>query len=123
MRYYYALLIIRNTVRNIFSIFLQSVQLASKVVQLASKEMDSSAEDSVLHRRETNRESCLRLEFSIYARPSKVLTTERLVFFRGDYEIESGQGNDTASVSRGRQTERPAVESPHGRDARLFSDD
>ncbi|CAI8017913.1 hypothetical protein GBAR_LOCUS10807, partial [Geodia barretti] len=28
--------------------------------------MDSSAEDSVLHRRETDRESCLRLEFSIY---------------------------------------------------------
>ena len=34
---------------------------------------------------------------SVYARPSKVLTTERLVFFRDDYEIESGQGNDTAS--------------------------
>ena len=48
------------------------------------------------------------------AGPSKVLTTERLVFFRDDYEIES---NDTAS---GRQTERRAVESPHDREARLF---
>ena len=28
------------------------------------------------------------------ARPSKVLTTERGVFFSDDYEIESGQGND-----------------------------
>ena len=52
--------------------------------------------------------------------PSKVLTTERLVFVSDDYEIESGQGNDTASVQRGRQTERPAVESPHDREARLF---
>ena len=43
------------------------------------------------------------------AGPSKVLTTERLVFFRDHYEIESGQGNDTASVPRGRQTERPAI--------------
>ena len=34
------------------------------------------------------------------ARPSKVLTTERLVFFSDDYETESGQGNDTASVQR-----------------------
>ena len=59
----------------------------------------------------------------IYARPSKVLTTESLVFFRGDYEIESGQGNDTASGPRGRQTERPAVESPHYREACLFSDE
>jgi hypothetical protein len=47
------------------------------------------------------------------ARPSKVLTTERLVFFRGDYEIESGQGNDTASGPRGfqeadRQNARPS---------------
>ena len=50
---------------------------------------------------------------TIYARPAKVLTTERLVFFRDDYEIESGQGNDTASVPRGRRTERPAVESPY----------
>ena len=39
------------------------------------------------------------------------------IVFRDDYEIESGQGNDTAS---GRQTERPAVESPHDREARLF---
>jgi hypothetical protein len=60
---------------------------------------------------------------SMYARPSKVLTTERLVFFRDDYEIESGQSNDTASVPRGRQTERPAVESPHDREACLFKDD
>jgi hypothetical protein len=60
---------------------------------------------------------------SMYARPSKVLTTERLVFFRDHYEILSGQGNDTASVPRGRQTERPAVESPHDREACLFSDD
>ena len=37
--------------------------------------------------------------------PSKVLTTERLVFVSDDYEIESMQGNDTASVQRGRQTE------------------
>ena len=59
---------------------------------------------------------------SIYARPSKVLTTERLVFFRGDYQIESGQRNDTASGPRGRQAERPAVESPHDRQARLFRD-
>ena len=107
-----------------------------------------------------HRESCLRLKFSIYnARPSKVLTTERLVdrfqgrlrdrerarqrycfcskkqtgttpgrrkssrqrglvFFRDNYEIESGQGNDTTSVPRGRQTERQAVESPHDREAR-----
>ena len=28
------------------------------------------------------------------ARPSKVLTTERLVFFSEDYKIESGQGNE-----------------------------
>ena len=60
---------------------------------------------------------------SMYARPSKVLTTERLVFFRDDYEIESGQSNDTASVPRGRQTERPTVESPHDREACLFRDD
>ena len=68
----------------------------------------------------------------LYARPSKVLTTEKLVFFRGDYEIESGQRNDTASGPRGRQAERPAVEfsiyicpaveSPHDRQARLFRD-
>ena len=84
--------------RNCFSILLQSVQLASKTVLMASN--DSSAEDSVLRRRETDRESCLRLEFSIYymaARPSKVLTAERLVFLRNDYEIESGQTIDTAS--------------------------
>ena len=31
--------------------------------------------------------------------------TERLVFFRDHYEIESGQGNDTASVPGGRQTD------------------
>ena len=55
------------------------------------------------------------------ARPSKVLTTERLVFFSDDYEIESGQGNDTAAVNRGRQTERPAIESPNDREACLFS--
>ena len=139
--------------QNFFSILLQSVQLASK-------EMGSSAEDRVLRRRKTDRESCLRLKFSIYnARPSKVLTTERLVdrfqgrlrdrerarqrccfcskkqtgttpgrrkssrqrglvFFRDNYEIESGQGNDTTSVPRGRQTERQAVESPHDREAR-----
>ena len=54
------------------------------------------------------------------ARPSKVLTTERLVSFSDDYEIESGQGYDTASVQRGRQIECPAVESPHDREARLF---
>ena len=40
------------------------------------------------------------------ARPSKILTTERLVFFGDDYEIESGQGNDTASVQR--QNARPS---------------
>ena len=59
---------------------------------------------------------------SMYARPSKVFTTEKLVFFSDNYEILSGQGNHTA-VPRGRQTERPAVESPHDREARLFSDD
>ena len=59
----------------------------------------------------------------MYARPSKVLTTERLVLFRDEYEIESGQGNDTASDPRGRQTERPAFESPHDREACPFSDD
>ena len=52
-------------------------------------------------------------------RPSKVLTTERLVFFRENYEIDSGQGNNTASVPR----QNPAVESPHDREACLFSDD
>ena len=89
---------------------------------LASKEMGSSAEDRVLRRRKTDRESCLRLKFSIYnARPSKVLTTERLVFFRDYYEIESGQGNDAASVPRSRQAQRQAVESPHDREASSFS--
>ena len=133
----------------------------SSYIQSVQLEMGSSAEDSVLRRRKTERELCVRLEFSIYiiimpgrrkssrqrgssfsgtitrsragkatilllvdrqnAGPSKVLTTERLVFFRDHYEIESGQGNDTASVPRGRQTERPAVESPHDREASSFS--
>ena len=44
-----------------------------------------------------------------------------LVFFRDYYEIESGQGNDTASVPRSRQAQRQAVESPHDREASSFS--
>ena len=52
----------------------------------------------------------------------QLILTERLVFFSDDYEIESGQGNDTAAVNRGRQTERPAIESPNDREACLFSD-
>ena len=44
------------------------------------------------------------------------------------YDINFGPGpgvqftssNDPASVQRGRQTERPAVESPHDREARIF---
>ena len=43
------------------------------------------------------------------ARSSKVITTERPVFFSDDYEIESGQGNDTVSVQCGsRQNTRPS---------------
>ena len=53
MRQYYAL---RDTVRNFFSILLLSIQLASKSFELAPKEMDSSAENSVLRRREADRE-------------------------------------------------------------------
>ena len=54
------------------------------------------------------------------ARPSKVLTTERLVFFSDDYEIESGQGNDTASVQRDRTPGLGKSSRPRG--SSFFSD-
>ena len=52
------------------------------------------------------------------ARPSEVLATERLVFFSEVYRERARQRY--CSDQRGTQTELPAVESPHDREARLF---
>ena len=107
-------LILRDTVR---SILLQSVQLASK-------EMDSSAEDSVLRGRKTDRESCLRLEFSIYICLAVESPHDREArLFQGRLYRRSRAGKATILLlvqARGRQTERPAIESPHTTERLVF---